>query len=144
MKRRFFPLLAIIFIAYGCTGTTNTANDEACTTDDCLKQQAYDKVIAVHDEVMPKMSYISELKGQIEERMNNEEDSSVIADWQTLMVNLDVADEAMWVWMRQFNSDLENIALDEALAYLKLEQENIDDVARKISNAIAEAEVKLE
>lgn len=144
MRRRFFPLLAIIFIAYGCTGTTNTANDDECTTDECLKQQAYDKVIAVHDEVMPKLSYISELKGQIEEQMNKEEDSVVIAAWQTLMVNLDIADEAMWVWMRQFNSDLENVTLEEAMPYLKSEQEKIDEVARKINDAIAKAEEKLE
>jgi len=143
MNQRFFPLLAIIFIAYSCTGTTNTANDDECTTDECLKQQAYDKVIAVHDEVMPKMSYISELKGQIEERMNNEKDSSVITNWQTMMVNLDVADEAMWVWMRQFNSDLDDVALDEALSYLQSEQEKIDEVARKINDAISEAEEKL-
>ena len=140
MRRSFFPLLAIFFIIYGCSGTTN---DQECTSDECLKQQAYDKVIAVHDEVMPKMSYISELKGQIEERMNTKTDSLVIADWQNLMVNLDVADEAMWVWMRQFNSDLEDISIDEALAYLKSEQENIDEVAHKINDAIAEAEDKL-
>ena len=140
MRRSFFPLLAIFFIIYGCSGTTN---DQECTSDECLKQQAYDKVIAVHDEVMPKMSYISELKGQIEERMNTKTDSLVIADWQILMVNLDVADEAMWVWMRQFNSDLEDISIDEALAYLKSEQENIDEVAHKINDAIAEAEDKL-
>ena len=127
-------------MVYGCTGS---ANEQDCTSDECLKQQAYDKVIAVHDEVMPKMSYISELKGKIEERMNTESDSLAISDWQNLMVNLDVADEAMWVWMRQFNSDLEDISIDEALAYLKSEQENIDEVAHKINDAIAEAEDKL-
>lgn len=140
MRRFFFPWLAIIFMVYGCTTTTN---EQECTSDECLKQQAYDKVIAVHDEVMPKMSYISELKGKIEERMNTEADSLAISDWQNLMVNLDVADEAMWVWMRQFNSDLEDISIDEALAYLKSEQENIDEVARKINDAIAKAEEKL-
>jgi hypothetical protein len=141
MNRRFFPLLAIIFITYSCTGTTT--NDEECTTDDCLKQQAYDKVIAVHDEGMAKMAYISELKGQIEQRMNVTDDSLEVASWLELMVNLDVADEAMWVWMRQFNSDLEEVELSEALAYYKEEQDKIDDVARKINDAITEAEEKL-
>ena len=59
------------------------------------------------------------------------------------MVNLDVADEAMWVWMRQFNIDLEEVTLDEALTYLKPEQEKIDDIARKIKMAISEAEENL-
>jgi len=92
---------------------------------------------------MPKMSHVSELKGQIEQRMNATSDSLVIATWQELMVNLDVADEAMWVWMRQFNSDLEEVTIDEAMAYLKTEQQKIDDVARKINQAIAAAEQSL-
>jgi hypothetical protein len=140
MRKNFFPMLAIFSIILGCS---NSTSEQDCTSDECLKKQAYDNVIAVHDEVMPKMSYISELKGQIEERMNASDDSLVVAAWQELMVNLDVADEAMWVWMRQFNSDFEGVALDEALAYLKLEQDKIDEVARKINVAIKEAEENL-
>lgn len=140
MRLRFFSLLAIIFIAYSCT---STSTEQDCTSDECLKKEAYDKVIAVHDEVMPKMAYISELKGQIEERMNASADSLVINEWKSLMINLDVADEAMWVWMRQFNSDLEKVDIVEALEYLKLEQVNVDEVARKINTAIAAAEENL-
>ena len=140
MMIRFFLVFATIIIISGCAGT---ANEQDCTSDECLKKQAYDSVIAVHDEVMPKMSYISELKGQLEERMNATDDSLAVAAWQELMVNLDVADEAMWVWMRQFNSDFEGVVLDEALNYLKSEQEKIDEVARKINEAIKEAEENL-
>ena len=140
MMIRFFSVFATIIIISGCAGT---ANEQDCTSDECLKKQAYDSVIAVHDEVMPKMSYISELKGQLEERMNATDDSLAVAAWQELMVNLDVADEAMWVWMRQFNSDFEGVVLDEALNYLKSEQEKIDEVARKINEAIKEAEENL-
>ena len=140
MRKKFFPVLAIFFIISGCSSSTG---EQDCTSDECLKKQSYDNVIAVHDEVMPKMSYISELKGQIEERMNATDDSVVVAAWQELMVNLDVADEAMWVWMRQFNSDFEGVALDEALGYLKSEQDKIDEVARKINEAINEAEENL-
>ena len=140
MRKILFPFLTFIIYISGCSSTTS---DQDCTTDECLKKQAYDNVIAVHDEVMPKMSYVSELKGKIEQRMNASTDSLVIATWQELMVNLDVADEAMWVWMRQFNSDLEEVAIDEAMAYLKAEQQKIDDVARKINEAIAAAEENL-
>ena len=140
MRKKFFLMLDIFFIISGCS---SSSGEQDCTSDECLKKQAYDSVIAVHDEVMPKMSYISELKGQLEERMNATDDSLAVAAWQELMVNLDVADEAMWVWMRQFNSDFEGVALDEALNYLKSEQEKIDEVARKINEAIKEAEENL-
>jgi hypothetical protein len=140
MRQNIFQLLAIFFIISGCT---SSSSEQDCTSDECLKKQAYDKVIAVHDLVMPKMSYISELKGQIEERMNASDDSLSGANWQKLMVDLDVADEAMWVWMRQFNSDLEEIDIEEAMTYLKEEQVKIDEVARKINEAITKAEKDL-
>ena len=47
------------------------------------------------------------------------------------------------MWMRQFNSDLEDVEIDEALDYLKSEQENVDEVARKINDSIAAAEEEL-
>lgn len=140
MMVRFFVLGIMIFSISACT---TSATEEECTTDLCIKQQAYDKVIEVHDEVMPKLSQISDLKGRIEARMNENEDSVVVASWQGLMVDLDVADEAMWVWMRQFNSDLEELPLDEALEYLQEEQTKIDVVAEKINSAIGNAEERL-
>ena len=137
---RIFVLGIIIFSISACT---TSSTEEECTTDLCIRQQAYDKVIKVHDEVMPKLSQISELKGRIEAKMNEASDSASVASWQGLMVDLDVADEAMWVWMRQFNSDLEEVSLDEALEYLQEEQTKVDAVAEKINAAIGNAEERL-
>lgn len=140
MMARIFVLGIIIFSISACT---TSSTEEECTTDLCIRQQAYDKVIKVHDEVMPKLSQISELKGRIEAKMNEASDSASVASWQGLMVDLDVADEAMWVWMRQFNSDLEEVSLDEALEYLQEEQTKVDAVAEKINAAIGNAEERL-
>jgi len=97
----------------------------------------------VHDEVMPKLSQISDLKGRIEEQMNASVDSITVASWTALMEDLDAADEAMWVWMRQFNSDLEELPLAEVLEYLQEEQKKIDGVADMINGSIAKAEERL-
>lgn len=137
---RFFILGIIIFSIASCT-TSSSEGD--CTSDLCIKQQAYDKVIAVHDEVMPKLSQISDLKGRIEEQMNASVDSITVASWTALMEDLDAADEAMWVWMRQFNSDLEELPLAEVLEYLQEEQKKIDGVADMINGSIAKAEERL-
>lgn len=122
--------------------TSQSTNDE-CTSDECLKQQAYDKVLAVHDEVMPKMGKIHDLKGEIGERMKSSLDSATASNYVTLIQNLNTADEAMMVWMRAFNSDIESWPLDSALNYLKAEQEKVDAVAEKINNSIAAAEQAL-
>jgi predicted RNase H-like nuclease len=133
-------LILLAIIITGCNTTTN----QECTTDECLKQQAYDRVIAVHDAVMPKMANLSKLKSRIEERMNATHDSTTIAEWQQLMEELDRANEAMWVWMRQFNANLEEMPVAGALAYLKEEQDKVDAVAKEINEVIARAEKRLE
>lgn len=118
-------------------------NQDECTTDECLKQEAYDKIIKVHDEVMPKLAQVSELKKKIESRINLSEDSVEIEKYTNLMVELDQADESMWIWMRAFNSNIEDMPIDEAMTYLKSEQEKVDNVASRINSSIAEAEAAL-
>jgi len=140
MTLKYFFLLAVFFTISGCS---NNSGDQECDSNECLKAQAYDNVMAVHDKLMAKISSISEFKGKIEARMNAEEDSLTIAGWHKLMENLDSADSAMWVWMRQFNPELDALTIEEALDYLKEEQDNIDAVARNIDQAIANAEKRL-
>lgn len=134
-------LIATLMLAAACG--TETKSDE-CTSDECLKQQSYDKVIAVHDQVMPKLRQLTELKGQLEVRMSESDDSAKINDYVQLMKDLDTADEGMWVWMRAFNSDIEEMPLDSALNYLKVEQVKVDEVAENINASIAAAEEALD
>jgi hypothetical protein len=92
---------------------------------------------------MPKLSYISDLKGRIEERMNATQDTLILASWQGQMEELDAADEAMWEWMRNFKSDLEDVPIDQALEYLASEQKKVDSMAEKVNSAIESAEKSL-
>jgi hypothetical protein len=133
----FFLLIFTLYI--GCSPTS----EQTCDSDECLKQRAYDSVINVHDEVMSKMSYISELKGKIELRMNATQDTLDLGDWQRLMKNLDKADQGMYAWMHNFDSDMDDMAINEALAYLKLENKKINEVSKEINGAITEAETRL-
>jgi hypothetical protein len=135
-KLLIFGLLALA----ACSGEKKA---DECTSEECLKQQAYDKVIAVHDEVMPKLGKISDLKGEIENRMKSSIDSATSNKYLSLMQDLDAADESMWVWMRSFKSDIETLPLDSALNYLQAEQEKVDKVAEKINTSIAAAEAAL-
>jgi hypothetical protein len=137
MKKLLFAGLVVLA---ACTGQSE--KDE-CTSDECLKQQAYDKVIAVHDEVMPKLGQISDLKRKLEEFTRGSIDSVTANEYIKLMQDLDAADESMWVWMRAFKSDIEELPLDSALNYLELEQAKVDKVAENINSSIAAAEAAL-
>ena len=131
-----FILIFIFAVITACS----TEQNNGCESDECLKQRAYDAVIASHDEVMPKLSHLSSLKEQIEQRIDGTTDSLLIMKWHDQMLNLEAADEAMWVWMRQFNSDLEDVEIEKALGYLKEEQLKIDSVASKINETIRDVE----
>ena len=138
MKRIFL----IGLIAFFSCSTENKV--EECASEECLKQEAYDKVIAVHDEVMPKLRQISELKGEIEEKMTHSIDTASSNQYIKLMQDLDAADESMMAWMRAFKSDIENLPLDSALDYLKSEQAKVDKVAENINSSIASAKAVLD
>ncbi|MEN8247876.1 MAG: hypothetical protein ABFS32_03020 [Bacteroidota bacterium] len=138
MRKTSLLFISLLIAAFaGLVSCSNSdSNDE--------KQKAYDKVIAVHDEVMPKLSQISNLKEQITKHIAILNDSTEIAEWQQLIGELDDADESMWVWMRQFDSYLDDKSEEEALEYLKEEQVKVDEVARKINESIAKAEEMFE
>ena len=138
MKYSLFILIISAGFLHGCT--KNSQQDHDCSSDECLKQRAYDKVIAVHDKVMPRLAEISLLKEKIEAQIKVSDDSVVIADWRTLLVTLDNADKSMWDWMHQFNGDLADMSIDEAFAYLKQQQAKIDEVKEKVDGAIKQAE----
>lgn len=139
--KRYIPVFILALVGlFGCAGSSS---GDDCTSEECLKRKAYDNVIAVHDEVMPKLSQISKLKEQIEDKLKTVEDTAVMADWEQLMMELDDADNSMWVWMRQFDSDLDDLSYEEVMTYLKEEQEKVDEVARKINESILKAEERL-
>jgi hypothetical protein len=136
-------VLGLCFLVVAAMACSTSSPENECSSDECLKQRAYDSVIEVHDIIMPKLSYISELKGKIEERMNGEQDTVKLAAWQRQMEELDAADEAMWVWMRNFKSDLEEVPIDEALEYLASEKKKVDTMAQQVSIALESAETSL-
>ncbi len=141
MKHTRYFIMLSLFIA-GC-GKGRQGADVECATDDCLQARAYAQVIAVHDAVMPRLADIRQLKKEITGRMTTTTDSTLLGEWRQLHRQLTVADEAMWVWMRQFKSDLSGMPPAEALVYLQAEQRKIDSVATMITTAIAAAEAQL-
>ena len=144
MKNIYLKMKKLVFISLiallACTGTSK---NEECSTDECLKAQAYDGVMVVHDEVMPKIGHINDLKGQLSEKMKSSMDSATASQYISLMQDLNAAEDAMWTWMRAFNADIKNAPLDSAITYLKVEQEKVDGVAKQINESIAAVEAAL-
>jgi hypothetical protein len=64
-----------------------------------------EEIVAVHDELMPKMSEISLLITQLEERMDSTQADSIR---QVVVMDLKSANEAMMTWMMDFSNDYDS------------------------------------
>lgn len=96
------------------------------------------EVITVHDEVMPKMGVLHQLKKQMvtlrDSLVENESSDSLI--YQEHITNLEEAGDEMMEWMHAYQVDLSKYTTEEAMTYLKEEKRKIVAVKEKMNNAI--------
>lgn len=106
------------------------------------------EVIAVHDEVMPKMGELRSnqklLSAKAQELKETSADSTEIQLYRQAALACDEAYEGMFVWMRQFDSKLEGMNEEESLSYFQDQMIKVTKVNRDVKQALKEAEKLLE
>jgi hypothetical protein len=117
----------------------------ACTGSKEQKQQedirALEKeVIAIHDEVMPKMSDIARLLSILEiDEENSSIDSLTHKDISESIAELNMGDSLMWEWMHNYRKP-EDAPLDSIEAYLQSEITRVTKVRDVMLEGIKNAE----
>lgn len=108
-------------------------------------------VMAVHDEVMPRIEEVMDLKSKVSERLSSidslAQKGPLTADMQTRRQNglvvsqaLLEADSLMSAWMSTYNGDsLKGLDANGATAYLESEMKKITIVKDKINGSIEQA-----
>jgi hypothetical protein len=123
----------LLFIGPGCN--SEGSNDNQSETLLLEKE-----VLAIHDEVMPRMSEIEELRSALkDEAMNASLDSTYLQAIHESMKALEAGDSLMWDWMHNYNKP-ENLSVDSLKVYLTAEKEKIAGVSTSMKNAIADAQ----
>ena len=117
---------------------------EAPSEDELL----YEEVMAVHDEAMAKMGTIRRLSRQLNDSIENTnanpmEQEEMINLYRNRLKELKDADGAMRLWMREFSAEGDSLEGAERVAYLKEEKASMEEVARQMDQAIAEAQEAL-
>jgi len=107
-----------------------------------------EQVIAVHDEVMPKMGQLKSMEKaalqKAEELQNSDTpDQKKIDALKNLAAQLNQAYEGMFVWMRQYNTEDGEKTPEEVKAYLEEQLILVSKVNEDIKAALAEAELLL-
>jgi uncharacterized lipoprotein YehR (DUF1307 family) len=120
IRHSVFPILFLIL----CCGSSE-------------QTKYFEKVMKIHDEVMPKTSDISKLSRFFEDQIKNQKlDSSQKIQVNKMLFQLEEAHESMMVWMNKFNVPDEK---NEAIEYLKAEEQSITTVRNAMLTAISEA-----
>ena len=133
---RFF--VALFFFLSACGSDIKESNE-------ILKKE----VIAIHDEVMPKMDELKKLKKDILQKSEELSADSVamsgeIEKLNAISADLDSAFEGMFVWMRQFKSTYEEMTEDEIETYLLDQKIKVQKVNDEIKTSIEAAKTELE
>ncbi|WP_318310633.1 hypothetical protein [Flagellimonas crocea] len=135
---------SILFLNFSCK-----QKQEDKTTDVESKAQTesaaqMEKIIAIHDEVMPKMRDIGKLVGELKPKVDS---TAMGKQYEVAMKDLQDAHKTMMDWMREFgdrfdySETMEGKELSEQKQqWLDEEEEKVKVVKEKINGSIERAE----
>jgi len=108
------------------------------------KQSQMQHVLAVHDEVMPKMGTIGKLIAQLEDKIKETDNPDALIEART---DLREANKAMMDWMKGFGDSFEGdeimkgkVLTEEKQKILDLEEKKVEALRDQINNSIKNAE----
>lgn len=110
-----------------------------------LNQIKREEVIAVHDEVMPKIGQLKKLEKDAEKKielleMSEPIDSIQIQELKALAFDLNQAYDAMFVWMRQYKPENGEMTPEEIKVYLDDQSIKVAEVNDQIKAILAKSE----
>ena len=110
-----------------------------------------DEVMAIHDEVMPKMGDFRKLQKQIASlsdslRTMESIDTNRLNDLAARGVEIAAAQEGMMAWMRQYNPEImqDGTPHEEVMSYLEEQKAAIEKVRDQMMQALASGEEALQ
>ena len=138
--QKWIYALVVVLIGASCNNKKS---------DSQLKESLYNEVIDIHDEVMPKMSELKNLSMQLTTTADSilTADSTQVAtveQLKELALKLELANESMMEWMRNFQPPSDNLPHDSVMNYLSQQKEMIIEVKEGMLTARAKARNRLE
>ncbi|MBW3469988.1 hypothetical protein [Arthrospiribacter ruber] len=133
-----------IFISISCF-ICFTLILSSCRSQETSNEELRDEVIAIHDEVMPKMGDLKSLRKEIlkiSEALQEEDtvaNSEKIRELSQLADRMDQAFDGMFVWMRQYKPSSEEMSDEEYRNYLLDQKDKVKKVNEDIKESMAEA-----
>ena len=98
-------------------------------------------VMDIHDEIMPRIENIYQLKKQLQDKIAASTDMAADKkqELEQVIAQLDSADRSMMDWMHTFNPLPDSADQEKARAYLESEMEKIKKVRELMNESIGKA-----
>jgi len=135
MKKMVLMILPLVVLFSSCGDKKEDA-----------QKALLDKVLAVHDEVMPLMGDIMKYKKQLNAKIDElidagaEENTDQIAKLKEAVKSLENSHDGMMNWMHGFDRNFEGKVQEEVLDYLNDQMTKIEAVAKETNVALQKAE----
>lgn len=131
-------ILSLSLVVFVCFSSCIDKEKEA-------QNELFKDVMAVHDEIMPKMDDIMNLKKQLKQKLEDLAssqpiDSVAISELEQAIADLDNSHDEMMGWMRQFNRNFEGMVNEEIMNYLDNQKGKIEKVGEVTNAALKRAE----
>ncbi len=138
---KYFLAAASFLVLISCSKTHEHVDHNDENEGDDPNRALYDQVMSIHDEVMPKMEDVYNLKKDIAEKIANapgmaEEKKKEL---ESMMTKLDSTSDAMMDWMSEFNPLPDSVDQEKAREYLENEMERIKRVKDVTAETIDKA-----
>ena len=133
--------LSCLLLLAACTpGSKEHHHEEATSTDD-PNGALTDQVMAIHDEVMPRLEDIFKLKQNLQEQLTSKDLAEARkTELNNTIARLDSASGAMMSWMHGFNPPADTVEQEKAREYLEEQMERIRQIKEQIAEAIEAGE----
>lgn len=131
---RISLIFSLVLVINSCGPNQKDLNDASRT-----------EIIAVHDEVMPKMGQLKSFEKKALQKAEefaamDSTDAAKVEEMKVLAMELDQAYEAMFVWMRQYETEDGERSLEEVKAYLEEQMVSVTEVNQLMKSALTKAD----
>lgn len=141
---RFLLTLVMITLVLACGDSPQNAQEEQ---QFATQSEAFDKVMVVHDDVMPKMSDISRVRRALKKHLDNPQlDEAAKANIQENIDGLNEADDAMMNWMRNIQQPRKlrkERSHEEVMTYFEEQMREIEQVQRAMETNLVGGQLLL-
>ncbi|GJM36531.1 MAG: hypothetical protein DHS20C18_55320 [Saprospiraceae bacterium] len=145
----FFYLVIFVFVAVSCQNQPkDTSNDDPYSKEEMKAQdELWDKVMELHDEVMPETAKINSLSQELEPYLEDVTlEKPTLEKINNSLKALEAGEESMFSWM----SELQQLGVlrngkkhDEIMTYLQGELNKMGTVKEKMMTSITNGEALL-